>query len=71
MKKYTCPMCKGKGWIKVKTNMRNVVSIDTKQKAFLLRKEGYTFREIAKKLGFNNPESANCAIKSYIKYKYG
>lgn len=76
-----CPVCKGDGEIDLSSlrkrmGIKGAVKVETSKKqqrvqmntimAKLLRQEGYSFREIAKFLGYASPRSVQMCLKREI-----
>jgi len=60
-----CPICKGSGELKTPNCKNPAIKIELNPKyiATQLRKKGYSFREIAKLMGFKNPQSVKFLIE--------
>lgn len=58
-KQMECPICRGKGSIEIPAsknpNIRIILNVEYIAKQ--LRKEDYSYREIARLMGYNNPQS--------------
>ena len=65
MKKIKCPICNGKGVINSpdKLNPFFKIEIDAQYVAKSLRAEKYSYREIARLMGYNNPQSIKYLIE--------
>jgi|GEM_PF-3081267 len=65
-KELKCPICKGKGTIDIpnKLNPYFNIQVDAKYIAKSLRAEKYSYREIARIMGYNNPQSIKNLIES-------
>lgn len=57
MKQCTCPICKGTGKIKLPYTQTTDDVILKKMMAKVLRKEGFSVRQIMKFLGYKSPRS--------------
>lgn len=53
----SCPICKGTGQLEPPGKQNKGAVINNTVMAKLLRKEGYSLRQIAKFLGYNSPQS--------------
>ena len=63
-----CPFCRGTGIARLNWKFHNI-PIEKKKKCLELRKQGLSFRQIAKEVGFEHAQSVVSAIKTYIKTK--
>ena len=72
LKLSKCPFCKGKGELLIRTKFHSIPN-ELKLRCIELRRQGLSFREIAKKVGMKNPQSVVSAILTYtnqgMKYK--
>jgi len=61
-----CPICKGKGILDIpkKLNPYFKIQVDARYVAKTLRAEKYSYREVARLMGYNNPQSIKSLIES-------
>lgn len=65
LKTTMCPICKGQGVLPIpnKLNENFRIEVDAVFVAKNLRVNGYSYREIAKLMGYNNPQSIKHLIE--------
>jgi hypothetical protein len=67
-KKILCPTCRGFGEIDEPNNTMGAKSKRQSKIAHTLKKEGYSYREIAALMGYSSPHSVSVLL---LKYKNG